>query len=262
MEQSSIPFKIRTFIKNIYTIQELYSWSTLKIFKNIAEPNWTLCFDILNTLEHNYSKYSFRIKMLTNNLPTIENLHIRYPYLYPTSKCSRCSDNEDTIHILFCLNNNNNIQQSITNIITNTLTFLKITTLSPTTILNILLHSTLNSPNPQFNSFLYYIIGIFLSNIFENIKLLTAKQTKLFLTTLSNNLLEWFQNTIWSSRNISQHQWEHACNITSKMKKRKYFFPNTFNTTTISSSNISHIDYSSFIEKWFLQGYSLTNCIY
>ena len=93
-----IPFKIRTFIKNIYTIQELYSWSTLKIFKNIAEPNWTLCFDILNTLEHNHSKYSFRIKMLTNNLPTMENLYICYPYLYPTSKCSRCSDNEDTTY--------------------------------------------------------------------------------------------------------------------------------------------------------------------
>ena len=93
--------------------------------------------------------------MLTNNLPTMESLHICYPYLNPTSKCSCCSDNEETLYILLCSNNNNNIQQSITNIITNTLVSLKITTILPTTILNILLYFTLNSPNPQFNSFFY-----------------------------------------------------------------------------------------------------------
>ena len=146
----------------------------------------------------------------------MENLHIRYPYLYPTSKCCRCSDTEDTLHLLLCSNNNNNIQQSVINIITDTLASLKITTISPLTILNTLLHFTLHTRTPQYNLLLYYIIGIYSSNVFENIKSLTTKQTKLFLTTLSNNLLDWFQNIIWSSRNIFQHQWEHTRNITSK----------------------------------------------
>ena len=129
----------------------------------------------------------------------MENLHIRYPYLYPTSKCCRCSDTEDTLHLLLCSNNNNNIQQSVISIITDTLTSLKITTISPVTILNTLLHFILNTHTLQYSFLLYYIIGIYSFNVFENIKLHTTKQAKLFLISLSNNLLNWFQNTIWSS---------------------------------------------------------------
>ncbi|CAG8769062.1 4098_t:CDS:1, partial [Ambispora leptoticha] len=79
-----IPFKARAFIKNTFTIKELYTWSLLKIFKDLSEIEWTTCFEILNSIAHNPSKYTFRTKILTDNLPTMENLNIRYPYLYPT----------------------------------------------------------------------------------------------------------------------------------------------------------------------------------
>src|ERR1043165_5145735 len=63
-----IPFKIRTFVKNITTIDELKTWSSLKFFNNIPNIEWSLMFKTLNSLEHNSQLYSFRIKILTNNL--------------------------------------------------------------------------------------------------------------------------------------------------------------------------------------------------
>ena len=80
--------KIRTFVKNTITIQELSTWSTLKFFDGITDIKWALMFKILNSLKNNSQKYSFRIKILTNNLPTMQNLNIRYLYLYTTSNCT------------------------------------------------------------------------------------------------------------------------------------------------------------------------------
>ena len=80
--------KIRTFVKNTITIQELSTWSTLKFFDSIIDIKWVLIFKILNSLKNNSQKYSFHIKILTNNLPTMQNLNIRYPYLYITLNCT------------------------------------------------------------------------------------------------------------------------------------------------------------------------------
>jgi len=95
-----IPFKIRTFIKSITTIHELINWSALKFFQNIPNIKWDLNFKIINSLKNNLQKYSFCTKILTNNLPTMQNLNIRYPHLYTTSNCSRCSHTEDSLHLL------------------------------------------------------------------------------------------------------------------------------------------------------------------
>src|SRR5205814_1273467 len=104
-----IPFKIRTFIKKTITTRELLNWSTLKPFKNLPETKWALNFKILKSLEHNSQKYSFRIKILTNSLPTMENLNIHYSYLYTTSTCTQCSNIENILHLILCSNNNINI---------------------------------------------------------------------------------------------------------------------------------------------------------
>ena len=74
-------------------------------------------FKILNSLKNNSQKYSFHIKILTNNLPTMQNLNIRYPYLYTTSNCIQCLNTENTKHILLFKKNNSNIYQSLINII-------------------------------------------------------------------------------------------------------------------------------------------------
>src|ERR1051326_9136051 len=97
-------------------------------------------FKILNSQKNNSLKYSFRTKILTNNLPTMQNLNIRYPYLYTTSNCTQCLNTENTLHILVCKKNNPNIHQSLINIINNLFNSLKITTITASNLLNILLH--------------------------------------------------------------------------------------------------------------------------
>src|SRR5260364_62136 len=125
--------------QNIIKIQELISWSSLKFFNNYTlDINWNLTFKILKYLEYNSSLYSFYIKILTNNLPTMQNLNIRYPNLYTTNQCCKCSSIEDTLHILLCSKNTENIQQSLTNIINNTLQQSQLVSISDITLLNTL----------------------------------------------------------------------------------------------------------------------------
>ena len=128
----------------------------------------------------------------------MQNLNIRYPYLYTTSNCTQCPIIEDTTHILLCTKNNPNIQQSLTYIIHNTLISLKIPTITAHTLLNILLNFILNSPNPQYHYILYTITGTFSTTIYTNIKNIVQKQTNYLLTNISNNLLNWLYNDIWS----------------------------------------------------------------
>src|SRR6185295_18967829 len=128
-------------------------------------------------------------------------------------------------------------------------------------LLNILLNFTLNTPNPQLKYILYTITGTFTSITYENIKSLINKQTDIFLLQLSNDLLNWFYQDLWSIRNIYQHQWEKSRNITSKSKRTKIYLPtlpNSSNNTTIS---FQPINTNPFIIKWLSQGYSLTTCI-
>ena len=119
----------------------------------------------------------------------MQNLNIHYLYLYTTSNRIQCLNTKNTIHILLCKKNNSNIYQSLINIINNSLTSLKIITITASTFLNILLYSTPNSPNPQYDYILFAISGIFILTTITNIKALVQKQTELLLINLSNNLL-------------------------------------------------------------------------
>ena len=257
----TITLKARSFIKNIITIQELISWSSLKLFNNYTlDINWNLTFKILNTLENNSHKYSFYIKILANNLPTMQNLNIRYPNLYTTNKCCKCPQIEDSLHLLLCSKNTGNIQQSLINITTNTLQQLHITSIQPTLLLNTLSLPTTNSLNTQYNSLIPIILGIYPRTIYQNIKTLLKKQTEPTLINLSNNLLHWFYHEIWFKRNTFQHQWESARNITPKTKRTKFSTPLLTNQINLQSSNLQPIDPHDAIEKWYLQGFSLTTC--
>ena len=256
-----ISFKVRTFIKNIITIQEIAKWSNLKFFQNITNIKWSLIFKTISSLEDNLQKYSFRIKILTNNLPTMQNLNICYPYLYTTSNCSRCTNTEDVLHLFLCSSNTTNISQSLENIIHNTLLSFQITNITSTTLLNILLKFTLYSSNPQYKYILHAITGTYSLSIYDNIKTLINKQTDSFLLHLSNNLLTWFHQDLWSIRNIYQHQWELSRNITSKSKRTKISLPTLSNPSNNIITSSQFINTNSLITKWLLQGHSLTTCI-
>jgi hypothetical protein len=167
----------------------------------------------------------------------MQNLNICYLYLYTTPNCSCCTNTEDTLHLFLWSSNTTNILQSIKNIIQDTLILLKITNITSTTLLNILLNFTLNIPNPQFKYILYIITGTFSSTICENIKTLINKQTDALLLQLSNDLLNWFYQDLWSTHNTYYHQWEISQNIISKSKCTKIYLPtspNPSNNTTIS----------------------------
>ena len=190
----------------------------------------------------------------------MQNLNIRYPNLYTTNKCCKCPQIEDSLHLLLCSKNTGNIQQSLINITTNTLQQLHITFIQPTLLLNTLSLPTTNSLNTQYNSLIPIILGIYPRTIYQNIKTLLKKQTEPTLINLSNNLLHWFYHEIWFKRNTFQHQWESARNITPKTKRTKFSTPLLTNQINLQSSNLQPIDPHDAIEKWYLQGFSLTTC--
>ena len=140
----------------------------------------------------------------------MQNLNIRYPHLYITSNCSRCSHTEDSLHLFLCSKNETDILQLLNNLIHETLFSLQISNILPITLLNILLQFTLNSPNPQYKHILHAITGTYTITTYNNIKEIANKQTNSLLLNLSNNLLNMYFHKLWFTRNIYQHQWEQA----------------------------------------------------
>ena len=260
--QNLIPFKLRTFIKNIITIKELYNFSQLKYLQNLPKPKWSITFSIINSLEYNPYKYSLRIKIITNNLPTMQNLSIRYPHLYSTPNCTRCQNLENTLHLLTCPSTTHNNINILTNIISDILLNLKLNQFLKQQTLNILLTPQIYSLNNISLLLFHIIIGYYQLTTFNNLQTIFHKQTEILLTKLSNLTLDWFHQDIWTQRNFYQHQWETARNITFKTKKKKISFP------TQTPSNLSQIiqpqlsfDISDLVKNWFLYRSSLTTCI-
>ena len=179
----------------------------------------------------------------------MQNLNIRYPNLYTTNQYCKCSSIEDTLHILLCSKNTKNIQQSLTNIINNTLQQSQLISISDITLLNTLSLLSTNSTNIQYNFLIPTILGIYSKPTYHNTKILLKKQTELFLTNFSNNLLNWFYHIIWSQRNIFQHQWEIARNITKKTKRTKITLPSSTTQANTSRTHIQPINLHSAIEK-------------
>ena len=114
----------------------------------------------------------------------MQNLNIRYLYLYTTSTCTRCSNIEDTLHLILCSKNNINIQQSLIDIIQQTLISLNIFNISATNLLNTLINFILNSSNSLYSLIIYAITRTFTTTTYNNIKLLIQKQTNFFFINL------------------------------------------------------------------------------
>src|SRR6185295_10143084 len=82
-----IPTKTRIFLQNTITIQSLLSWSQLKSFQNPFSIKWSTNVDIINSLNDNQKFYTFQLKIINNNLPTMQNLNLQYSLLYTTPNC-------------------------------------------------------------------------------------------------------------------------------------------------------------------------------
>jgi hypothetical protein len=259
-----LTFKLRKFCSNLFSIQTFNKLIQLKPFRNLPPINLQQLTNIINSLNINPTLYTLRNKIILNNLPTMENLNTRYPYLYLTSNCSYCNLIENTNHLLSCSLHLFNPLDIILLNTSNYLTTLKITNISPQLILETIVYQ-LDSYQLNPNQIILLLIqGTIPTTLFNSLKLILNKQTNKFIILLSNSLLEWFNNSIWFTRNIKHHEWEALRNISTKNKNKKNLnsiFPTSNNKTNNLSSFINpNID--NYIHKYLLQNFTIFTCFY
>ena len=211
-----------------------------------------LFFNIINSYNYNFYLYTTYLKILLNNLPTMQNLNLWYPYLYLTTNCASCKQTEDILHLFNCPSVKTPLINSICKIITQTKQELQIENISA----NILIKNLIKPPFQLFFFILLLILGTIPQNIFQPLKQLLTKYTTNFFIKLSNNLLDWFIKEIWTPRNIIQYNWESAWKINYKTRNKKiYFSQSTINTTQQLSQ--SNYDINPYILKWYSQNYNI-----
>jgi hypothetical protein len=136
----------------------------------------------------------------------MSNLHIRYPLLYLTSNCSFCNQYESTVHLLNCSLHSYNPQNILTNEVSNTLNSLNLSETSPHMIFQILYSQNSLSDSAIYNTILLLIQGTITLDQYKQLQPILKKLTNNFLIFLSNLLLNWFNSTIWQTRNTKQHE--------------------------------------------------------
>src|SRR5439155_16066987 len=115
---SSYRTKYFYHLKYVNSVQIFFQ---LKTFRNLQLFNILQLTNIINSQNDNPKLYSFRNKIILNNLPTMANLNTRYPNLYLTPNCAFCNQYENTYHILSCTLHSINLYEILHNQITNTL---------------------------------------------------------------------------------------------------------------------------------------------
>ena len=179
-------------IKNIITIKELYNFFQLKYLQNLPKSKLSITLSIINSLEYNLYKYSLRIKIITNNLSTMQNLSIRYSHLYSTSNCTRCQNFENTLHLFTCPSTSHNNINILTNIIFDIFLTLKLNQSFTQQILNIFLTPSIYLSNNISLLLFHIIISYYLLTTINNLQTTLHNQTEKLLTKLSNLTLDWF----------------------------------------------------------------------
>jgi len=118
---------LRPFIRKMVETKNTIKWFNQTRFEkiwNINQPrtiNWESTWhNIFNCKKFTKSSRvfnsvydrSYKIKLLMNELPTLETLHKRNPKLYTDSMCPRCQENnEDQIHIWMCSANKTSVTE-------------------------------------------------------------------------------------------------------------------------------------------------------
>src|SRR6185295_9621653 len=218
--QIPITHKLHKFCKNLISIQIFNKLLQLKSLRNLPTINILLLTEIINSQNSNLKLYSIRNKILLNNLPTMSNLNIHYPLLYLTSNCSFCNQHENNIHLLQCSLHTYNPHNTLINEISITLSSLNLSETSPHTIVQILNPQNSLSNSTIYNTLLLLIQGTITLDQYKQLQPTLKKLTNNFLILLSNSLLNWFNSTIWHTRNTKQHEWELARGITASIKKK------------------------------------------
>jgi hypothetical protein len=193
----------------------------------------------------------------------MSNLNLYYPLLYLTPNCSYCNQYESIEHLLKCSLHTYNPQNILINETINILNSLNFSEATPNTIIQIL-NSQNHSPNSSiYNSILLLIQGTITLDQYKQLQLILKKLTNNFLISLSNSLLNWFNLTIWQTRNTKQHEWELARGITALTKRK-----NNARLPIIQPSNSNNniftfnTNIDQFIFKTLSQNFTIYTCFY
>jgi len=92
---------------------------------------------------------NFKVKLLTNELPTFKTLHERSPFKYQDYRCPRCLSSEETIaHLISCTSNNSSLISLLKDIIQALATELKLDLVQPVDFTSSFIHLHVNNQLP------------------------------------------------------------------------------------------------------------------
>ena len=126
-----VEHRTRRFIRHIQNAANIAQWCSqirVQIWDQLREDaDWSTFYAYLNykctpTKRETNPKYSklkaFKIKLLLEELPTMDVLHVRDPVKYSNPTCMRCAEAIETCyHILTCPENTTSLRHLLTNVI-------------------------------------------------------------------------------------------------------------------------------------------------
>ncbi|CAG8548587.1 14454_t:CDS:1 [Dentiscutata erythropus] len=134
MKKQTLLYNMNFTIKIIQQMEKYNNWLNQERIKQLQNAhhgiNWKLVYEYLSLKDKPSIKKtnpkrsklkSFKIKMLTDELPTFANLYKRHSTKYKSSNCHRCNiEIENKIYWLICKNNSTKLNQIISQAIDKT----------------------------------------------------------------------------------------------------------------------------------------------
>ena len=193
----------------------------------------------------------------------MSNLNTRYPLLYLTPNCSYCNQYENIEHLFQCSLHSYNPLNTLTDEISNVLGSLNITEISSNAIIQIFTTHNTSSNINIYNTILLLIQGTITLNQHQQLQPILKKLTNIFLISLSNSLLIWFNSYIWQTRNTKQHEWESLRGITASTKRKNNIRLPTSQLSNLNNTTfIFNTDIDIFILKTLSQNFTIHTCFY
>ncbi|CAB4443902.1 unnamed protein product [Rhizophagus irregularis] len=221
-------------IRETQWIEEFFNLHRNECWNNsetLAEIEWPCTFRVLkgNMELTNFSEHelnSFKVKIRTEELPTLDNLIKRKPHVYSSKwKCPMClKDDETYSHLWKCehlrqVNQNmiGKLQQYIQDLI---LMNSQEENLNSENILKEILLCRIWDFNKTYNLSMLAkgFVHIDLVNLFKSYKIIDKDRIRL-LDSLINKLIFDFKIFIWKYRNVKLVDLEHQKGINTKMKR-------------------------------------------
>jgi ribonuclease HI len=262
-----IDTSIKDFIKQRSEIKWLAQWRTqYRTYKwtnenIINSTDWKLTWSAIHgsKIVSNYTSNkdqqfrSFNIKIINEELPTMDKLHQRKPNIYINNKCVICEQQrEDTLHIFLCGENIIKTQSTFKNRLLDVIgehKGKKIVEIAKTKLLNMKIFEidTIRIINGTISESNFSLIDCIKGLIPYEIKSMLIKILK---NKEDSNLIirEWHRQCreylykLWINRCNKVLEWEKSAGITRQMKKQK--------SPNLNTNSIDYIETKSKLEQY------------